>query len=116
LEVRTSNLRRAEEVASAVDGVLEVQTYGDLLHVFVDRIADRQDELLGALSRADVDVIGWRQTRPRMEEAFISLVRREMEGNADTPVAEQTADPEDLETVVDSPDGGIAVDARHKGS
>jgi ABC-2 type transport system ATP-binding protein len=88
LEVRPSHLRRAAEVASAVDGVLEVQTYGDLLHVFVDSIADRQDLLLGALSRADVDVIGWRQTRPRMEEAFISLVRREMEAAADKPVAE----------------------------
>jgi ABC-2 type transport system ATP-binding protein len=116
LEVRPSNLRRAEEVASGVDGVLEIQTYGDLLHVFVDSVADRQELLLGALSRADVDVIGWRQTRPRMEEAFISLVRREREAVADKLVAEQTAVPEDLETVADLQNGQIAVDAKDDGS
>jgi ABC-2 type transport system ATP-binding protein len=84
LEVRTSDrsgrgLRRAEEVAAASEGVLEVQTYGDLLHVFVDSAAERQDPLQAALTAAGIEVIGLRQTRPRMEEAFISLVRREMD-------------------------------------
>jgi ABC-2 type transport system ATP-binding protein len=82
LELRTSDLRRAQEVVGALDGVLEVQTYGDLLHVFVDVIAERQDSLLEALAAAGVQVIGLRQTRPRMEEAFISLVRRRMEDGA----------------------------------
>ena len=84
LEVRTSDrlgrgLRHAEEVAAASEGVLEVQTYGDLLHVFVDSAAERQDPLQAALAAAGIEVIGLRQTRPRMEEAFISLVRREMD-------------------------------------
>jgi ABC-2 type transport system ATP-binding protein len=83
LEVRTLDLRRAEGVVAAVDGVLEVQTYGDLLHIFVDSISERQDALLGALAAADIQVISWRQTRPRMEEAFISLVRRQMERTVD---------------------------------
>ncbi len=83
LEVRTTDLRRAEGVVAAVDGVLEVQTYGDLLHIFVDSVSERQDALLGALAAADIQVIGCRQTRPRMEEAFISLVRRQMERTAD---------------------------------
>jgi len=78
LEMRPSNLRRAEEVASAVEGVLEVLTYGDLLHVFVDSVAERQEPLLLALAAAGIEVGGSRQTRPRMEEAFISLVRRQM--------------------------------------
>jgi ABC-2 type transport system ATP-binding protein len=79
LEVRTSNLRRAEEVVAALEGVLEVQTYGDLLHVFVDGAAARRGPLEAALAAAEVQVIAVRQTRPRMEEAFISLVRRQME-------------------------------------
>ena len=35
-ELRPSDLRLAEEIVAGVAGVLEVQTYGDLLHVFVD--------------------------------------------------------------------------------
>jgi ABC-2 type transport system ATP-binding protein len=83
LEVRPSDLRRAEEVAGSLEGVLEVQTYGDLLHVFVDSVAERQDPLMGALEAEDIKIIGWRQTRPRMEEAFISLVRRQMKADAE---------------------------------
>jgi ABC-2 type transport system ATP-binding protein len=78
LELRPSALRRAEEVVLSVDGVLEVQTYGDLLHVFVDDAATRQVALRTALSEAEIEVHGLRQTRPRMEEAFISLVRKQM--------------------------------------
>jgi len=78
LEVRTSDLRRAEEVAAGLEGVLEVQTYGDLLHIFVDSAIERQEFVRGALSSAGVAVLGLRQTRPRMEEAFISLVRKQM--------------------------------------
>ena len=81
LEVRPSDLRRAERVVAALEGVMEVQTYGDLLHVFVDSALDRQEALRAALLAQDVEVIGLRQTRPRMEEAFISLVRRQMEQN-----------------------------------
>ena len=77
LELRASNLRRAEEVVAALEGVLEIQTYGDLLHVFVDSVAQRQDSLRGALATAGIEVIGLRQTRPRMEEAFISLVHKQ---------------------------------------
>ena len=78
-ELRPSDLRRAEEIVASAPGVLEVQTYGDLLHVFVDDLAQRQDELLDALTAADIQVIDLRQIRPRMEEAFISLVRRQMQ-------------------------------------
>ncbi len=85
LEVRTSgesgtlggSLRRAQQVVQELEGVLEVQTYGDLLHVFVDEAARRQESLRAALAEAGIDVVGLRQTRPRMEEAFISLVRRQ---------------------------------------
>jgi ABC-2 type transport system ATP-binding protein len=71
------SLRRAEQAVSGLEGVLEVQTYGDLLHVFVDDAASRQEALIDALRAAEVQVIDVRQVRPRMEEAFISLVRRQ---------------------------------------
>jgi ABC-2 type transport system ATP-binding protein len=80
LEVRPTHLRRAEAAISDLPGVLEVQTYGDLLHVFVDSAARRQSSLQDALQSKGIEVIGLRQTRPRMEEAFISIVRRQREG------------------------------------
>jgi ABC-2 type transport system ATP-binding protein len=78
LEVRSLDLRTAEQVVADVEGVLEVQTYGDLLHVFVDHATERQEAVRAALAAQGVEVSGLRQIRPRMEEAFISLVRRHM--------------------------------------
>jgi ABC-2 type transport system ATP-binding protein len=79
LEVRTSDLRRAEEVVAGLDGVLEVQTYGDLLHVFVQDAQAQQESIQAALAAEGIEVASVRQTRPRMEEAFISLVRKQEE-------------------------------------
>jgi ABC-2 type transport system ATP-binding protein len=91
LEIRTSDLRQAENLVAALDGVLEVQTYGDLLHVFVDSFAQQQEGLRLTLEDAGIEIISLRKTRPRMEEAFISLVRRQMEGavNSRDPSSEE---------------------------
>ncbi|MEA3336924.1 MAG: ABC transporter ATP-binding protein [Chloroflexota bacterium] len=70
-------LRQAKAVVEPLSGVLEVQTYGDLLHVFVDQAATRQNAIVAALNQAGIDVRNMRTTKPRMEQAFISLVRRE---------------------------------------
>lgn len=75
LEVRTADLRVAARHLDSQPGVLEVQTYGDRLHVFVDDAQQRRDPLVGALEAEGVRVLGVRPTRPRMEEAFISLIR-----------------------------------------
>jgi ABC-2 type transport system ATP-binding protein len=79
LELRPTNLRAAQGVIARLPGVLEVQTYGDLLHIFVDDVALRQSQLEAALAAEKVEVVGLRQTRPRMEEAFISLIRKQLE-------------------------------------
>ncbi len=76
LELRPANLRRAELVAAALPGVLEAQTYGDLLHLFVDDADRRTPEVQQALEDADIGYAGLRQAKPRMEEAFISLIRQ----------------------------------------
>jgi ABC-2 type transport system ATP-binding protein len=82
LELRPADLRRAEAVVVAQEGVLEVQTYGDLLHIFVDQVSARQEMIRGALQAEGIGIYSLRQTRPRMEEAFISLVRKRMEENS----------------------------------
>ncbi|HIE38020.1 MAG TPA: ABC transporter ATP-binding protein [Anaerolineales bacterium] len=80
LELRPDRLREAARAIGGLPGVLEVQTYGDLLHVFVDDAQRRIQTIQEVLSEAGISVRGLRQTRPRMEEAFISLIRKRIEG------------------------------------
>jgi ABC-2 type transport system ATP-binding protein len=88
IELRPDDLRRAGKIVADLDGVLEIQTYGDLLHVFVDNAQERIIELEKLLAGEGIGVSGLRQTRPRMEEAFISLIRKRIsEGRISNPVA-----------------------------
>ena len=80
LEIRTSDLRQAEKVVRLLDGVLEVQTYGDLIHAFVDSAQMREAAIRASLAEAGIGVTSVRSIRPRMEEAFISLVRKQTTG------------------------------------
>ena len=90
IEIRPDDLRRARDIVAKMDGVLEIQTYGDLLHVFVDSVEKRLGEVESQLKSRGVAVSGLRQTRPRMEEAFISLIRKRIaEGRASKPVASE---------------------------
>ena len=90
IEIRPDDLRRARDIVAEMDGVLEIQTYGDLLHVFVDSVEKRLGEVESQLKSRGVAVSGLRQTRPRMEEAFISLIRKRIaEGRASKPVASE---------------------------
>lgn len=73
-----SDLRRAHDVLLNMDGVREVQTYGDQLRVFAldgDGMLTRLREILAV---HDIQVKDARRTSPRMEEAFISLIRQRM--------------------------------------
>jgi ABC-2 type transport system ATP-binding protein len=78
LELQPDRLREASRMIEDLAGVLEVQTYGDLVHVFVDDAARRAPMVQQALAGAGIAVKGLRQTRPRMEEAFISLIRKRL--------------------------------------
>jgi len=84
LELQPDRLREASRLIEDLDGVLEVQTYGDLVHVFVDDAARRAPMIQQALAGAGIAVEGLRQTRPRMEEAFISLIRKRLARKEDT--------------------------------
>ncbi len=72
-------MRRAEAAVMPLPGVLEVQTYGDLLHIFVDDAERRIPQIKAALAGQTIQAEGLRQTQARMEEAFISLIRRQQE-------------------------------------
>jgi ABC-2 type transport system ATP-binding protein len=80
-------MRRAEAVAAGMPGVTEVQTYGDLLHVFVDDAATRMPELAATLAAAGITAGDMRRTRARMEQAFTSLIRQQESTMARNPSA-----------------------------
>lgn len=67
----------AKRMVGQMKGVLEVQTYGAMLHVFVDDVERRRQEIETALSAQGIAVQGLREIAPRMEEAFISLIRKQ---------------------------------------
>ncbi len=79
LEISPNRLREASRIIADLPGVLEVQTYGDLLHVFVDDAEARAGFLKDVLHESNITVQRLRRTRPRMEQAFISLIRRRSE-------------------------------------
>lgn len=77
LEFTPSHFVPAQKLVTDLEGVLEVQTYGLMLHVFVDDIARRQAEIETALATQGITCTGMRQIEARMEEAFISLIKRQ---------------------------------------
>ena len=74
LAVATPDLQAAESATKTLDGVFEVQIYGDRLHVFVDHAATRESQIGNALTAQGIRVGDIRRTDPRLEEVFISLV------------------------------------------
>jgi ABC-2 type transport system ATP-binding protein len=68
--------KAAKDLVQGYDGVLEVQTYGEALHIIVDDAKKRVPQLQKNLRKAKVTHNGIRVAPPRMEEAFISLMRR----------------------------------------
>ena len=77
LEFKPSAFTTALQLCEQIEGALEVQTYGDKLHVFVDDVSKRQSQLEAALTAQGIAYDGLREIEVRMEEAFISLIRRQ---------------------------------------
>jgi len=77
LEFTPSHFVPAMRLVSEMEGVLELQTYGRMLHVFLDEFALRREQIQTALKGQGITWEGMREIEPRMEEAFISLIRRE---------------------------------------
>jgi len=85
LEFTPSRFVPAKRRVGAMTGVLETQTYGVMLHVFVDDLDRRRREIEAALAAEGITCSGMREIEPRMEEAFISLIRRQGRMEADAP-------------------------------
>ncbi len=77
IEFTPSDFEQAAPTVRKLAGVLEVQTYGLMLHVFVDDADLRPGEIKTALAAEGISCKGMREIEPRMEEAFISLIRKQ---------------------------------------
>lgn len=71
-----SDLRRARETLAGLEGILEMQTFGDQLRIFARDASDVIARSQAALTAQDIEILEVRQTQPRMEEAFISLIQQ----------------------------------------
>jgi ABC-2 type transport system ATP-binding protein len=76
IEIRTDDWQAAHELIETLPGVLEVQTYGESLHILVDSAADRLPEITSAIEENGFNCLDARPAPARMEEAFISLINR----------------------------------------
>ena len=74
IELHPNDWQAAYNLVETLPGVLEAQTYGELLHVFVDSAEKRLPEIEAALKEHGIAYEGARRARARMEEAFISLI------------------------------------------
>jgi ABC-2 type transport system ATP-binding protein len=77
LEFVPSKFVAARDLVVKQNGVLELQTYGALLHVFLDDVEKRRAEIEQLLKSNGIGWSGMRVIEPRMEEAFISLISRQ---------------------------------------
>jgi len=75
LEFTPSQFVAAREIMDRLEGVLEVQTYGEKLHIFVDDAERRKPQIEAALNSRGISHQEIRKIEVRMEEAFISLIR-----------------------------------------
>ncbi|RME86968.1 MAG: ABC transporter ATP-binding protein [Anaerolineae bacterium] len=75
VEVHPADWRAARRVIAALDGVRQVQTYGEALHVLVDHGERRLREITRALKKASITVHSIRLAPPRMEETFIAMIQ-----------------------------------------
>jgi ABC-2 type transport system ATP-binding protein len=65
-----------QEVLAGVKGVIEVQVYGEAYHILVEDIRKQKTVVSRQLKRRGIGVRDLYVSRPKMEEAFISLMKR----------------------------------------
>ncbi|UCH59066.1 MAG: ABC transporter ATP-binding protein, partial [Anaerolineales bacterium] len=73
--LRPADWRSAGQILGKLPGVREVQVYGEAVHLLVDSSERRLADIRNTLQQAGLRYEGMRVARPRMEEAFISLIR-----------------------------------------
>ena len=76
IKIVTHDWQKAQEIIQPLTGVLEVQSYGEALHILVDSSTKRLGQIQKTLQKNNLEIMEIRMIKPRMEEAFISLIRK----------------------------------------
>jgi ABC-2 type transport system ATP-binding protein len=76
IQLHPSDRLAARAILRAMPEVHEVQSYGQLLHVFVDDVETGMPLLRKTLEENGIEIEMMREVDPRVEEAFISLIRQ----------------------------------------
>lgn len=72
------DMRAAYQVLNQLDCLIEIQTYGDQLRIFCLDAQKAIEQIQPALAAGGIRIKEIRMARPRMEEAFISLIGQQM--------------------------------------
>ena len=75
LELRARPADQAAAVARAVPGVLDVQTFGEALHLVVENVQATSEPVRAALQKAGLEVLHLRPIGATMEDVFMALLR-----------------------------------------
>lgn len=76
IRLTPENWQNAQEQLKQIPGVLEVQTYGNRLHVLLSQGEGNLSYLESEMDRRAIHYSGLERTPMRMEEAFISIVSK----------------------------------------
>ncbi|MGB9722438.1 MAG: ATP-binding cassette domain-containing protein [Chloroflexia bacterium] len=76
LEVRARPLEEAAAQARGLPGVLDVQTFGETLHLVVEEARAAQETVRSALQQAGLTLLQLRPIAPTMEDVFMALLGR----------------------------------------
>jgi ABC-2 type transport system ATP-binding protein len=76
IEIQPEDWQAVLEAVGKLPGIQEVQTYGESLHLLVDSGEQRLPEIESALKKGRIGYRSIRISPARMEEAFISLIRK----------------------------------------
>ena len=74
--IRPDDWQKAYKLVNTLRGIHEVQTYGGSLHMIVDDAQKRLPEIQKAFKKMNMSYKDARQAPTRMEEVFISLIKR----------------------------------------
>ncbi|HEX8116095.1 MAG TPA: ATP-binding cassette domain-containing protein [Pyrinomonadaceae bacterium] len=105
LEVRASDLGRAEDVLASTQGIDDVQRFGDRLDLMVEDPARGEELTRAALDAAGLETRNIRHTSPTLENAFVSILRASV-GSAATPAFPRRR------RFRERPEGAVAIGAR----
>jgi ABC-2 type transport system ATP-binding protein len=76
IEILTNDWHKTLQVVEGLEGVYEVQTFGESIHLVVDSAKCRIPSIKHTLKKSQLTINDIRIIPPRMEEAFISLIRK----------------------------------------